>query len=61
MRAMQKHYRSSKDIRTEVANWTPIKDLLAKQRKGQFLNVEEKKRINEYAESRRKENLRNKR
>ena len=37
-----------------------IEELLRKERKGEYLNPEEKKAIKRYAEARRKENLQNK-
>jgi hypothetical protein len=48
---------SRSDRARTIAECTPIDDLLFKQRKGKFLNAEEKKRIQKYAEQRRKENL----
>jgi hypothetical protein len=52
------HHRESRSERARtIAECTPIDDLLFKQRKGKFLNPQEKQRVQKYAEQRRKENL----
>jgi hypothetical protein len=52
------HYRESRSDRARTtAECTPIDDLLFKERKGKFLNPQEKERVRKYAEERRKENL----
>jgi hypothetical protein len=52
---------SSRESARIIAECTPLKDLLFKQRTGKFLNPQEKEVLRKYAEERRKENLRNKR
>lgn len=54
-------YDSKSDRAKTYAESTPIEELLLKQRKGGFINPEEKERIKKYSEVRRKENLQKKR
>lgn len=52
---------SSRERARTIAEYTPLKDLLFKQRTGKFLNPQEKELLKRYAEERRKENLHKKR
>jgi hypothetical protein len=56
-----KKYGTKNDRARTYAESTPIEELLLKQRKGGFINLQEKERIKKYSESRRKENLQKKR
>ncbi len=56
-----RRYTSKREQARMVADCTPLKDLLFKQRTGKFLNPHEKEVLKKYSEERRKENLRKKR